>query len=68
MQGFVGKPEGKKSLGTPSRERENIITMDLVRTGSEGVSLIYPAQDRDVGCSCHHANEPSEPHQMREMS
>jgi hypothetical protein len=34
---LVGKPEGKRPLGRPSRRWEDNITMDLRETGWEGV-------------------------------
>jgi len=34
---FVGKPEGKKSLGRPRRRGENNIRMDVRELGWEGV-------------------------------
>jgi hypothetical protein len=33
---LVGKPEGKRSLGRPSRGWEDGIRMDLMETGWEG--------------------------------
>jgi hypothetical protein len=44
---LVGKPEGKRSLGRPSRRWENGIRMDLGETGLRGVDWIRLSQDRD---------------------
>jgi hypothetical protein len=44
---LVGKPEGKRSLGTPTCRWENNIRMDLWETGWEGEDWIHLAQDRD---------------------
>jgi hypothetical protein len=37
---LVGKPEGKRSLGRPSRRWEDGIRMDLRETGLKGVDWI----------------------------
>jgi hypothetical protein len=44
---LVGKPEGKRSLGRPSRRCEGNIRMDLSERGWEDVHLIHVSQDRD---------------------
>ena len=43
----MGKPEGKKLLGSPRRRWENNIKMDLQEVGCGGVDWIVLAQDRD---------------------
>jgi hypothetical protein len=44
---LVGKPEGKRSLGTPSRKWVDTIKMDLREKGWGGMDCIDLAQDRD---------------------
>jgi hypothetical protein len=44
---LVGKPEGKRPLGRPSRRWEDGIRMDLRETGLGGVDWIRLSQDRD---------------------
>jgi hypothetical protein len=44
---LVGKPEGKRPLGSPRRRWEDGIRMDLRETGLGGVDGIRLAQDRD---------------------
>jgi hypothetical protein len=44
---LVGKPEGKRSLGTPRRRWEYNIKMDLQKVGCVGMDRIEMAQDRD---------------------
>jgi hypothetical protein len=44
---LVGKPEGKRPLGRPTRRREDGISMDLREIGLRGVDWIRLAQDRD---------------------
>jgi hypothetical protein len=45
---LMGKPEGKRPLGTPRRRWEDGIKMDLKETGGGGgVEWIHLAQDRD---------------------
>jgi hypothetical protein len=53
---LVGKPEGKRPLGTPTRRRVNNIKMDLWEIGWGGMDWIELAQDRD---QCEHGDEPS---------
>ena len=43
---LVGKPEGKRQLGRPSRRWEDIIKMDLQEVGRGG-DWMELAQDRD---------------------
>jgi hypothetical protein len=44
---LVGKPEGKRPLGRPSRRWVDIIKMDLREIGWDRIDWIDPAQDRD---------------------
>jgi hypothetical protein len=44
---LVGKPEGKRALGRPSRRWVDNIKMDLLEIGWVGVDWIGLAQDRD---------------------
>jgi hypothetical protein len=44
---LVGKPEGKRSLGTLRRRCVNNIEIDLREIGWDGLDWIYLAQDRD---------------------
>jgi hypothetical protein len=44
---LVGKPEGKRPLGRPTRRLEDNIKMDLKQTGWGGMDWIDLAQDRD---------------------
>jgi hypothetical protein len=44
---FVGKPEGKRALGRPTRRSEENIKKDLQEVGSGGTDWIELAQDRD---------------------
>jgi hypothetical protein len=44
---LVGKPEGKRPLGRPTRRREDGIRMDLREIGLGDVDLIRLSQDRD---------------------
>jgi hypothetical protein len=44
---LMGKPEGKKPLGRPSRRWEDRIRMDLREIGWGSVDWIQLAQDRD---------------------
>jgi hypothetical protein len=43
----VGKPEGKRALGTPRRRWVDNIKMDLREIGWDGMDWIELAQDRD---------------------
>jgi hypothetical protein len=43
----VGKPEGKRPVGTPRRECEDNIRIDLKEIGREVVDWMELAQDRD---------------------
>ena len=47
IQGFVGKPEGKKPLGRSRRRWEDDIKMDLREVGCRGMEWIELVQDRD---------------------
>jgi hypothetical protein len=44
---WVGKPEGKRTLGRPRRRWEDNIRVDLQEVGYGGMDLIGLAQDRD---------------------
>jgi hypothetical protein len=44
---LVGKPEGKKPLGSPRRIWVDNIKMDFLEIGWDGVDWIVLAQDRD---------------------
>jgi hypothetical protein len=44
---LVGKPEGKRPLGTPRHRWENNIKIDLQEVGYRGINWISLAQDRD---------------------
>jgi hypothetical protein len=46
LQGFVGRPEGKRPLGRPRRRWEDNIKMDLRETGVEEANWIQLAQHR----------------------
>jgi len=43
----VGKPEGKRQLGTPKRRWVDNIKMDIQEVGCGGVDWIELAQDSD---------------------
>jgi hypothetical protein len=43
---LVGRPEGKRPLGRPSRRWEDNIKMDLGEIGINGANWIRLAQDR----------------------
>jgi hypothetical protein len=44
---LVGKPEGKRPLGSPRRRWDDGIKMDLREIGLVSVEWIHLAQDRD---------------------
>jgi len=44
---LVGKPEGTRRLGRPSRRWEDNIKMDLQEVGCGGMDWIELAEDRD---------------------
>jgi hypothetical protein len=44
---FLGKPEGKRTLGRPRRMWVDNIKMDLRDIGGDGVNCIDMAQNRD---------------------
>jgi hypothetical protein len=44
---LVGKPEGKRQLGSLRHRWEESIRMDLKETGEGGADWIHLAQDRD---------------------
>jgi hypothetical protein len=44
---LVGKPEGKRTLGTPRHRWKDNINMDLQEVGLEGMAWINLAQHRD---------------------
>jgi hypothetical protein len=47
IQGFVGKPEGKRPLGRLRRRRKNNIRMYLQEVECEGMEWIDVVQNRD---------------------
>ena len=47
VQGFGGKPKGKRPLGRPRRRWEDNIEMDLQEVGCGDMDWIELAQDRD---------------------
>jgi hypothetical protein len=47
IQGFGGKPKGKRPLGRTKRRGESNIKMDLQDVGWKGMYWIGAAQDRD---------------------
>ena len=44
---LVGKPEGKRPLGSPRRRWDDNIKMDLQEVGCRGMNWFKLAQDRD---------------------
>ena len=48
QRGLVGKPEGKRPLGRPSRRWEDNIKMNLQEVGGGRGDLMELAQDRDI--------------------
>jgi hypothetical protein len=54
---LVGRPEGKRPLGRPTRTWEDNIKMNFREIGVDGANWIQLAQDR-AGL-CEHGNEPS---------
>jgi len=44
---LVGRPEGKRPLGRPRRNWEDVTKMDLQEVGCGGMDWIELAQDRD---------------------
>jgi hypothetical protein len=44
---LVAKPEGKRLLGTHLRRREENISMDFRKIGSEGADWMHLAEDTD---------------------
>jgi hypothetical protein len=44
---LLGKPEGKRTLGSPRRRLEDNIKMDLQEVGEGRGNLMELAQDRD---------------------
>jgi hypothetical protein len=57
---LVGKPEGMRPLGRPTRRWEDNIRMDFREIGWEGMDWIHLTQDRGpvAGC-CEPGDEPS---------
>jgi hypothetical protein len=47
IQGFVGKPKGKRTRGRPRRRWEHNIKMDLQEVRWKAMDWIGVAQDRD---------------------
>jgi hypothetical protein len=43
----VGKPQGKRPIGTPRRRRVDNIKIDMREIGLDGMDWIELAQDRD---------------------
>jgi hypothetical protein len=56
---LVGKPEGKRLLGSPRRWWVDNIRMDLVEVGWGDVHCIDLAQDKEMESSYECGNEPS---------
>jgi hypothetical protein len=57
---LMGKPEGKRPLGSPRCRWVDNIKMDLREIGWKGMDWIDPAQDMgQLEGSCEHCNEPS---------
>jgi hypothetical protein len=46
LQGFGGRPEGKRPLGRPRRRWEDNIKMDLREMGIDGANWIRLARNR----------------------
>jgi hypothetical protein len=44
---LVGKPEGKRLRGRPTRRGEDNIKIDLREIGCEGVGWVHLGKDRD---------------------
>jgi hypothetical protein len=44
---LVGKPEGKRQLGRPTRRWEDNIKIDFRYVGRRGIDWIHLAQDTD---------------------
>jgi hypothetical protein len=44
---LVGKPEGKRPLGIPTRRWVDNIKMDITKIGRDGMDYVDLAQDRD---------------------
>jgi hypothetical protein len=59
---LVGKPEGKRPLGRPTRSWEdNINNMDLQEVGCGGMNWTDLAQDtKKLAGTCECGNEPSD--------
>ena len=43
----MGKPKGKRTLGSPRRREEDNVKMELQEVGCRGMDWIDLAQDRD---------------------
>jgi hypothetical protein len=56
---LVGKPEGKRPLGSPRRRWIDTIRMDLQEVGCGYMDWTGLAQDRQVAEACECGNEPS---------
>jgi hypothetical protein len=49
---LVGRPEGKRPLGSPRCRWEDNIKMDLMEIGIDGANWIYLVQDRVQWRAC----------------
>jgi hypothetical protein len=49
---FIGRPEGKRSLGRPKYRWENNIKLDFREIGIDGANWIQLAQDRVQWWAC----------------
>jgi hypothetical protein len=56
---LVGKPEGNRPMGRPTRRWLDNIKMDLSEVGWDGMDWIDLAQERLEEASCEHGNGPS---------